>query len=123
MTRRIFKLTDHVDHPGTLLRKQYLPALGIENAQASRLANLMQVKTKEISPVLKGKAPVTEKLAQELGRVFNTSPRFWLLLQYIYDESENGSYNTHKKSADRESLQGEISGGSSTQPTVRPRRV
>jgi addiction module HigA family antidote len=88
MTRRVFKLSNHVEHPGIQLRKKWLPMIGIEDKQATRLALLMQMDRVEVNKVLSGKTDIDDQFAIELARVFNTVPGFWLALQAAYEHAQ-----------------------------------
>jgi addiction module HigA family antidote len=88
MSRRAFKLSNHVEHPGIQLRKKWLPMIGIEDKHATRLAPLLQMDRSQIAQFLLGKQDMTDHMAVELARIFNTVPGFWLALQAAYEHAQ-----------------------------------
>jgi addiction module HigA family antidote len=88
MTRRVFRLSNHFDHPGIQLRKRWLPMIGIEDKHATRLAPLVQMDRGHITKILSGRADIDDQFAIELARVFNTVPEFWLALQSAYEHAQ-----------------------------------
>ena len=69
-------------HPGTALRLDYLPDLGITEY---RFAKLLGISQTHLRQVLNGQRSITARLALRLGRLFNQSPEMWLGLQANYD--------------------------------------
>jgi addiction module HigA family antidote len=69
-------------HPGMILKRLYLDALHITNAQ---LAKHMGVSRKTISKIVNGRGSITPEMALRLSRAFNTSPELWLNMQSAYD--------------------------------------
>jgi antitoxin HigA-1 len=69
-------------HPGGILRRLYLDALGISNSQ---LAETLGVSRKTISKIVNERGSVTPNMALRLSRAFNTTPDVWLDLQKNYD--------------------------------------
>lgn len=90
MTRRIFQLKHHVEHPGIQLRKKWLPMLGIEKTQASTLAKMLQLPSSTMASLLRGKKAIDPDIAKGLGRIFNVTPMFWVSLQFVYDKAQEG---------------------------------
>lgn len=111
--RKIFKLSDHIEHPGWIV-KRMLPSIGIEDKPATRLAMLVHMDRSYITQFLRGKQDVTQQLAQKLGLFFNTDASFWHLLQTVYDNAQNGGWyhanidlpNEEKAHSDRVSISG-----------------
>lgn len=78
--------TDHsppaADHPGTVLRVEYLDALGLSG---NALAMALRVPPPRISELLRGRRGITADTALRLGRYFGTGPEVWMALQAAYD--------------------------------------
>ncbi|CAN5863488.1 HigA family addiction module antitoxin [soil metagenome] len=70
------------EHPGVLLREDYLPELGLTQQE---LAERLHVSFRRVNEILNGKRPVTLDTALRLGRLFGQSPAFWMNLQLAYD--------------------------------------
>jgi addiction module HigA family antidote len=73
---------DMVIHPGEILREEFLVPHGLS---ANRLAAAMGVPTNRITAILNGDRGVTGETALLLGRVFATTPEFWMNLQVRYE--------------------------------------
>ncbi len=72
-------------HPGEHLREDYLPEFGLT---AGALARAMGLRDRtRIERLIREKQPVTPDTALRLGRVFGTSPDFWMNLQAQHDLS------------------------------------
>jgi addiction module HigA family antidote len=72
-------------HPGEHLREDFLPEYGLT---AGALARAMHLRDRtRIERLIRGKQPVTPDTALRLGRVFGTSPEFWMNLQIQHDLS------------------------------------
>jgi len=72
-------------HPGEHLREDFLPDYGLT---AGALAKAMGLKDRtRIERLIREKQPVTPDTALRLGRVFGTSPEFWMNLQNQHDLS------------------------------------
>jgi addiction module HigA family antidote len=72
-------------HPGELLREDYLPQYGLS---AGSLAKAMGLKDRtRIERLVRGAQPVTPDTALRLGRVFDTTPEYWMNLQAQHDLS------------------------------------
>lgn len=69
-------------HPGELLAKDILPALGLD---AKTFAAKLGVDTRTLNAVLKQKAPVTPDLAKKLSKTFGNSAQFWTNMQNAHD--------------------------------------
>ncbi|WP_374949577.1 HigA family addiction module antitoxin [Mucilaginibacter sp.] len=70
------------DHPGIILKEEFLEPMGIRPGTLSRA---LQVSRDRIAELVKGKRDVTPDTALRLGAFFDMSPEFWLNLQYHYD--------------------------------------
>ena len=72
-------------HPGEHLREDFLPEYGLT---AGALARAMGLKDRtRIERLIRERQPVTPDTALRLGRVFGTSPEFWMNLQIQHDLS------------------------------------
>lgn len=68
--------------PGAILRAHYMEPRGVS---VSDLAGAAGVSRKHMSQVVNGHKRIEAALAVRLGRVFGTSPAFWLNLQAAVD--------------------------------------
>jgi addiction module HigA family antidote len=83
-------------HPGELLRKEILPAIGLTQA---RLATLVGVSRLTINEIVREKRSISADMAHRLARLFDTTPEFWLGLQQdvdLWQAAEDG-YDEHRK--------------------------
>ena len=72
-------------HPGEHLREDFLPDYGVT---AGALAKAMGLKDRtRIERLIRERQPVTPDTALRLGKVFGTSPEFWMNLQIQHDLS------------------------------------
>jgi antitoxin HigA-1 len=89
-------------HPGEVLREEYLIPLGIS---AYRLAADIDVPQTRISEIINERRAITADTAERLGRYFDTTPEFWLVLQAEYDlealRSEKGEELSRIKVCDK----------------------
>lgn len=69
-------------HPGEILLEEFLKPFGLSPYAA---AMRMHVPRTRIERLVKGDTPVTVDTAMRLGRLFRTSPEFWLNLQATFD--------------------------------------
>lgn len=73
-------------HPGEHLREDFLPEYGLT---PGKLAKLMGLKDRtRIERIIRELQPITADTALRLGRVFGTSPEFWINLQTQHDLSK-----------------------------------
>jgi addiction module HigA family antidote len=73
-------------HPGEHLREDYLPEYKLT---PGALAKRMGLKDRtRIERLVREQQPVTPDTALRLGRVFGTTPEFWLNLQAQHDLSK-----------------------------------
>jgi addiction module HigA family antidote len=70
------------DHPGTLLKEEFLEPMGI---RPGALAAALHVSRDRITEIVKGERDITPDTALRLGAFFGMSPDFWLNLQRHYD--------------------------------------
>ncbi|MBD8905709.1 addiction module antidote protein, HigA family [Methylorubrum zatmanii] len=69
-------------HPGSVLREQVLPGLGLSVSQASRELGICR---QTLHRVLAGTAAVTPDMAVRLARLSGLPGGFWLSLQQTHD--------------------------------------
>lgn len=69
-------------HPGSILRLDVLPALGVPVAQAARE---MSVSRQLLHGILAEKLPISAEMAVRLGKWCGNGPHMWLALQRDYD--------------------------------------
>jgi addiction module HigA family antidote len=73
---------DMVIHPGEVLREDFMLP---HELSANRLAGAMGVPPNRITAILNGARGITGETALLLGRVFGTTPEFWMNLQSRYE--------------------------------------
>lgn len=69
-------------HPGEILREEFLPEYGLS---VSGLAEAAGVSRQSMNELLRENRAVSPEMALRLGRLFGTSPEFWLNLQRNVD--------------------------------------
>lgn len=69
-------------HPGSILREDVLPALGITQGE---LAKRLGVSRLTVSELLREKRAVSPDMALRLARLLNTTPESWLNMQQAVD--------------------------------------
>ena len=69
-------------HPGEVLLKDFIEPMGISRY---RVAKNMSVPQRRIDLICRGEAAVSAEMALCLGRLFGTTPEFWVNLQAQYD--------------------------------------
>lgn len=78
--------------PGEILREEFLLPLNMSQAT---LARLVGVDVKTINRLVNGHSRLSANIAIELGRIFETTPEFWLNAQNAVD-----LYQAEKKKAE-----------------------
>jgi antitoxin HigA-1 len=73
---------DMVIHPGEVLREDFMLPFKLS---ANRLAGAMGVPTNRITAILHGLRGISGETALLLGKVFGTTPEFWMNLQIRYE--------------------------------------
>lgn len=69
-------------HPGEVLREEFMPDYGLTVAQvAKRLA----VSRQSVNELVRERRAVSPDMALRLGKLFGTSPQYWLNLQRNVD--------------------------------------
>jgi addiction module HigA family antidote len=77
--------TQPLAHPGEHLREEFLPEYHLT---AGALAKAMGLKDRtRVERLIREKQPITPDTALRLGRVFGTTPEFWMNLQVQHDLS------------------------------------
>lgn len=69
-------------HPGSILRDDVLPALGIGVSEAARQ---LGVSRQMLHAVLAGRSAVSPEMAIRLGRFCGNGPHLWLRMQLEHD--------------------------------------
>ncbi|HEV2222054.1 MAG TPA: HigA family addiction module antitoxin [Candidatus Acidoferrales bacterium] len=69
-------------HPGEILREEFMRPLGLS---VNRLALELRVPVTRMAEIVHRRRAVTSDTALRLGRLFRTTPEFWLNLQTRYD--------------------------------------
>ncbi len=94
-------------HPGEILREEFLQPLGWS---VNHLATQLDVTAQRVNEIVRERRSVTADTALRLGRLFGTTPEFWMNLQALYDlrkaSNEKGAYikaHVHKISTRRQS--------------------
>lgn len=69
-------------HPGEILREEFMVPLGLSQ---NRLAGLLRVPVTRLGEIVNERRAITSDTALRLGRLFQTTPEFWMNLQTRYD--------------------------------------
>ncbi len=69
-------------HPGEVLREEFMEPLGLS---MNRLALDLRVPVTRIAEIVHERRAITTDTALRLGRLFGTTPEFWLNLQTRHD--------------------------------------
>ena len=69
-------------HPGEILNELYIKENGLS---ISKTAMNIGISRQSLSELVNGKNGITAQTALRLSKAFNTSPRYWMNLQSIYD--------------------------------------
>lgn len=69
-------------HPGEILREDFLPEYGLT---VTALAEAAGVSRQSMNELLRERRAVSPEMALRLGKLFGTSPEFWLNLQRNVD--------------------------------------
>ncbi len=71
-----------VEHPGIVLREEYLQPLGISQSRFARDVHISYPRANEL---LNGKRAITPDTALRLASYLGTSAEFWINWQSLYD--------------------------------------
>ncbi len=74
-------------HPGEHLREDYLPAYKLTPGALARAMGLGSARQR-VERLVREQQDITADTALRLGRVFGTTPDFWLNLQATHDLSK-----------------------------------
>ena len=69
-------------HPGHVLLSDFIEPMGISRYRVAKNINVPQ---RRIDLICRGEAAVSAEMALRLGRLFGTTPEFWINLQAQYD--------------------------------------
>lgn len=69
-------------HPGEILREEFMPDYGLS---VSQLAARLAVSRQSVNELVHERRAVSPDMALRLGRLFGTTPRYWLNLQRSVD--------------------------------------
>lgn len=75
-------ITTRPPHPGEFLREDYMPELGLS---VSALAKRVGVSRQTINELVNERRAVSPDMALRLGKLFGTTPQYWLNLQHNVD--------------------------------------
>lgn len=69
-------------HPGECLREDYMPELGLSVAG---LADKLGVTRQTVNDIVREKRNLSADMCLRLGRLFGTTPQFWMNMQAKVD--------------------------------------
>lgn len=69
-------------HPGEILNELYIKENGLS---ISKTATTIGISRQSLSELVNGRNGITAQTALRLAKAFNTSPRYWMNLQTVYD--------------------------------------
>lgn len=69
-------------HPGEFLREDYMPELGLSVAG---LAERLGVTRQTVNDIVRERRGLSPDMCLRLGRLFGTSPQFWMNMQTKVD--------------------------------------
>lgn len=81
-------------HPGEFIREEILSELDITQAE---LASRLGVSRRAVNEIVGEKRAVSPDMALRLGRLFRSSPDFWLRLQVRWDLERARKASAYKK--------------------------
>ena len=80
-------------HPGTILREDVLPALGMTQKE---FASWIGVSRLTVSEILNEKRTITPDMAMRLGKALGNGPQIWLRMQQTLDLWELAQQNKYQ---------------------------
>ena len=86
MVRDYTQFAAPAPHPGEHLREDYMPAYNLTAGRLARTMGLGEARQR-IERLVRGQQDIAADTALRLGRVFGTTPDFWLNLQAMHDLS------------------------------------
>ncbi|WP_457638044.1 HigA family addiction module antitoxin [Oceanithermus sp.] len=81
-------------HPGEILLEEFLKPYGLTQKE---LARRIGVSYPRVNELVRGRRDVTPDTALRLGRLFGTTPEFWLNLQQAYDLYKARQLASHER--------------------------
>ena len=81
-------------HPGTILREDVLPALGMTQKE---FASWIGVSRLTVSEILNEKRTITPDMAMRLGKALGNGPQIWLRMQQTLDLWELAQQNKYQR--------------------------
>jgi addiction module HigA family antidote len=69
-------------HPGEVLREEFMLPLGLTAGKISKAAHVPRTR---IERIVREEIGITADTALRLGKVFGTTPEFWMNLQARFD--------------------------------------
>lgn len=69
-------------HPGTILRRDVLPALGVPTVA---IAKALGISRQHLYDIMNARKPITAATALRLGRYLGNGPDLWINMQARYD--------------------------------------
>ena len=69
-------------HPGEFLREEYMPERGLSVAE---LAKRLGVTRQTVNDIVREKRNLSPEMCLRLGRLFGTTPQFWMNMQAKVD--------------------------------------
>ncbi len=69
-------------HPGEFLRKDYMPGLDLSVA---KLAEKLRVTRQTVNDIVRERRNLSPEMCLKLGRLFGTTPQFWMNMQAKVD--------------------------------------
>ena len=81
-------------HPGTILREDVLPALGMTQKE---FASWIGVSRLTVSEILNEKRTITPDMAMRLGKALGNGPQIWLRMQQTLDLWELAQQNKYER--------------------------
>lgn len=74
-------------HPGEVLREDILPGCMMTPVDLARRLKI-EARAIEVIELISERRPVTGEMALRLGKLFGTTPEFWMNLQTTHDLSK-----------------------------------
>lgn len=81
-TRNMIIVARKPTHPGEVLREEFMSDYGLGVADVARR---LSVSRQSVNELVRERRAVSPDMALRLGRLFNTSPQYWLNLQRNVD--------------------------------------
>lgn len=82
MTDNMLLISRRPTHPGEMLREEFMPEFDLSVAV---LAKRLSVSRQTINELVRERRAVSPDMALRLGRVFGTTPQYWMNMQRNVD--------------------------------------